>query len=374
MMKIPVEGIYISWPFCAQKCTYCNFASGVLPRELEGRYLAALLDEISQQSLQWAPDTVYLGGGTPSAMETDYLNRLLSTFSSALNGNPWREATIEGAPGSITASRVEAWRRAGINRVSLGVQSFIRQELARTGRKHTAETVVQDVAVLRAHGIPNINIDLIAGLPGQTETSWAESLAAAISLDPPHVSVYMLEVDDDSRLGAEILLGGKRYGAADVPSDDRIADFYEIAVDRLRAHGIHRYEISNFARPGTESIHNLKYWNREPYAGFGADAHSFDGVSRWQNVESAQEYATRSERGESVRYDETLPDPGEEKFFVGLRLSEGVHADEADWLRFGPAFEYFLSTGVLERAKGNLRLTPRGVMVSNEVFQEFVGT
>ena len=374
MMKIPVEGVYISWPFCAQKCTYCNFASGVLPRELEGRYLDALLREISLHTSAWAPDTVYLGGGTPSAMETDHLNRLLNTLSGTLKENQWREATIEAAPGSIAASRVDAWLRAGINRVSLGVQSFIRQELARTGRKHTAETVAQDVAMLRAHGISNINIDLIAGLPGQTEASWAESLAAAISLDPPHVSVYMLEVDDDSRLGAEILLGGKRYGATDVPSDDRIADFYEAAVDRLRAHGIHRYEISNFARLGAESMHNLKYWNREPYAGFGADAHSFDGVSRWQNVESAQDYVTRSERSESVRCDETLPDPGEEKFFVGLRLSEGVHADEADWLRFGPAFEYFLSTGVLERANGNLRLTPRGVMVSNEVFQEFVGT
>jgi len=374
MMKNPVEGIYISWPFCAQKCTYCNFASGVHPRELESRYLDALLREISLHTSAGTPDTVYLGGGTPSAMETDHLNRLLSALSGALKGNRWREATIEAAPGSITASRIDAWLRAGINRVSLGVQSFIRQELARTGRKHTAEMVAQDVALLRACGIPNFNIDLIAGLPGQTEASWAESLATAIGLDPPHVSVYMLEVDDDSRLGAEILLGGKRYGAPDVPSDDRIADFYETAVHRLHAHGIHRYEISNFARPGAESIHNLKYWKREPYAGFGADAHSFDGVTRWQNVESAQDYVTRSEHGECVRCDETLPDLGEEKFFVGLRLSEGVRADEGDWLRFGPAFEYFLSTGVLERVNGNLRLTPRGVMVSNEVFQEFVST
>ena len=254
------------------------------------------------------------------------------------------------------------------------MQSFVRQELARTGRKHSAEIVLQDVALLRARGLRNFNIDLIAGLPGQSEISWAESLAATIALDPPHVSVYMLEVDDDSRLGAEILLGGKRYGAIDVPSDDRIADFYETAVDRLRAHGIHRYEISNFARPGAESIHNLKYWKRKPYVGFGADAHSFDGASRWQNVESAQDYVARSERGESLRCEQSTPDPGEEKFFVGLRLADGVHADDADWARFGPAFDYFLSNGVLERANGNLRLTSRGVMVSNEVFQEFLTT
>jgi oxygen-independent coproporphyrinogen-3 oxidase len=372
MTKAPVAGIYISWPFCAQKCTYCNFASGILPRELEARYLAALLKEISSHAWQSIPDTVYLGGGTPSGMETDSLHQLLGSLPERLERGPWREATIEAAPGTLTAERVDAWRRAGIDRVSLGVQSFIRQELARTGRKHTAEIVAQDVILLRARGIHNINIDLIAGLPGQTEASWNESLAATIQLDAPHVSVYMLEVDNDSRLGAEILLGGKRYGASDVPSDDRIADFYETAVDRLRAHGIHRYEISNFARPGFESIHNLKYWKREPYVGFGADAHSFDGISRWQNVESAQDYVDRSMRGESLRTEESEPDPGEEKFMVGLRLSEGVHADEEDWRRFGPAFEYFLSTGVMERANGNLRLTPRGVMVSNEVFQEFL--
>ena len=366
-MKVPVAGIYISWPFCAQKCTYCNFSSGVLPRELEERYLAAVLHEISVHVWQWSPDTVYLGGGTHSGMDAAHLERLLG----ALRGQ-WREATIETAPGTVSVDRIDAWLGAGINRVSLGVQSFIRQELARTGRRHTAETVAQDVAMLRARGIQNFNIDLIAGLPGQTEASWAESLAATIALDPPHVSVYMLEVDDDSRLGSEILLGGKKYGASDVPSDDRIGDFYERAVETLGANGIHRYEISNFARAGAESIHNLKYWKREPYIGFGADAHSFDGASRWQNVESAQDYVASSERGESVRGEESRPDAIEEKFFVGLRLSEGIHADDSDWQRFGTAFDYFLSTGVLERSNGNLRLTNRGVMVSNEVFQEFL--
>ncbi len=280
---------------------------------------------------------------------------------------------METAPGSLTAERVEAWIRAGINRVSLGVQSFNRQELARTGRKHTAEIVAQDVALLRANGIDNFNIDLIAGLPGQTGDSWAASLASAIALNPPHVSVYMLEVDDDSRLGNEILLGGKRYGANDVPSEDRIGDFYEAAVEELRTHGIHRYEISNFAREGAESIHNLKYWKagalRRVRRGC---SHSFDGKLRWQNVESAQDYVAGSESGRPVRCEESTPDADEEKFFVGLRLSEGVHADAADWQRFGPAFEHFLSTGVMERTSGNLRLTSRGVMVSNEIFQEFI--
>lgn len=361
-----MPGIYISWPFCAQKCTYCNFASGVLPRELEPRYYAALLAGIRAHKFRWSPETVYLGGGTPGSMPPALLRGLLA----ALPGRPWREATLEAAPGAIADDRIQAWTDSGINRVSLGVQSFNARELARTGRRHDAATVARDVSRLRAAGLSNVNLDLIAGLPGQTETTWRESVAAAIALNVPHVSVYMLEVDPDSRLGAEILLGGKRYGALDVPSDDRIADFYEIAVAELARAGIHRYEISNFAKPGAESVHNLKYWRREPYIGFGADAHSFDGEFRWQNPESVPDYIEQAGAGSPER---SAPDPAEEKFFVGLRLAEGVETAPADWQRFGPAFERFLAGGVMERSGNRLRLTPRGVMVSNEIFEEFVG-
>ncbi len=170
----------------------------------------------------------------------------------------------------------------------------------------------------------------------------------------------------------EILLGGKRYGAFDVPSDDQIANFYETALEYLANHGIPRYEISNFARPGSESSHNLKYWRRDPYFGFGSDAHSFDGVTRWQNVETAIEYVEKSQRGESVRSGFSQPDAVEEKFFVGLSLTEGVQPDASDWIRYGPAFERHLSSGMMESANGRLRLTDRGIMVSNEIFQEFV--
>ncbi len=248
------------------------------------------------------------------------------------------------------------------------MQSFARGELARTGRRHDAAIVERDVAMLRATGISNINVDLIAGLPGQTEESWRASVAAAVALSVPHVSVYMLEVDDDSRLGSEILLGGKKYGAMDVPSDDAIAGHYEFAAEELAAHGILRYEISNFAVKGFESLHNLKYWRREAYVGFGSDAHSFDGSTRWQNVETVAEYIDRR----APRTEETKPDAAEEKFFVGLRLAEGVPPDEADWQRFGNVFERFLSEGLMERQGERLRLTPRGIMVSNEIFQEFV--
>jgi oxygen-independent coproporphyrinogen-3 oxidase len=249
--------------------------------------------------------------------------------------------------------------------VSLGVQSFITGELARTGRRHTAETVEKDVAALREAGIHSINVDLIAGLPGQTRQSWTESLDWVEKLGVPHASIYMLEVDADSRLGSEILMNGKRYGASDVPSDDEIADFYEMAVERLARTGLARYEISNFARPGSESRHNLKYWRREPYLGFGADAHSFDGAWRWRNADSVEEYI----RGGRM-LDRTAADPVAERFFLGLRLTEGI---EGDMKPFEAAIERFLREGLLESHGQRLRLTDRGVLLSNEVFAEFVG-
>ena len=359
-----MAGVYISYPFCAQKCSYCNFASGVLPRELEPRYLEAILGELRATDWAWKPDTVYFGGGTPSQMDPADLARLLR----AVPGSPWDEATIEAAPGGITEGKTRAWRDAGLNRVSLGVQSFVTAELRRTGRKHTAEIVRREIAILRDAGISNFNIDLIAGLPGQTAASWRESLDWIERLQAPHVSVYMLEVDGDSRLGAEILAFGQRYGARDVPSEDQIADFYELAAERLAALGIPRYEISNFARPGFESRHNLKYWLREPYLGFGADAHSFDGVTRSQNAESAADYVARLERGESPVVC-TSPADGGELFFLGLRLNRGV---DADWSPYADDVRRFVDDGLIERQGNRLRLTPRGILLSNEVFASFL--
>lgn len=360
-----MAGVYISWPFCAQKCTYCNFASGVFPRELEAPYLEALQAEIAATAWPWTPETVYLGGGTPGAMAPPQLASVLALIP----GRPWREATIEAAPGSLTAALVAGWRAAGLNRISLGVQSFAGAELRRTGRKHTAAIVEADVALLREHGFGNISIDLIAGLPGQSEAGWLTSLEWTARLGVPHVSVYMLEVDKDSRLGREMLLGGVRYGAGGVPDEDAIVRLYELAVARL---GLARYEISNFARPGFESLHNLKYWRREPYLGFGADAHSFDGATRWQNVETAAAYAARHRRGESPREDAAPANAQEERFFVGLRLSEGIEPTAGDWSRYREPLERFLAAGLLERAGQRLRLTPRGILLSNEVFEEFL--
>jgi putative oxygen-independent coproporphyrinogen III oxidase len=363
-----MPGVYLAYPFCAQKCTYCNFASGVLPEALERQYLEALSAEIAAVDWPWHPETVYLGGGTPSRMELSDLNRLLSSIP----GAPWQEATIEVAPGTITPERAAGWALAGLNRVSLGVQSFVPRELARTGRKHTAEIVAREVRLLRETGLANFNIDLIAGLPGQSVASWKESLQWIDQLAPPHVSVYMLEIDEDSRLGHEVLLNGKRYGAPDVPPDELTAELYEIAVSELDRMGIHRYEISNFARPAFESLHNLKYWRLKPYLGFGADAHSFDGSMRSQNVESAEDYVGCWKRGQSPRLASTPANQAEERFFVGLRLAEGIRPQPEEWRRFEAPIQRFVDEGLLASDGERLRLTNRGVLLSNEVFAEFI--
>jgi oxygen-independent coproporphyrinogen III oxidase len=363
-----MAGVYISYPFCLQKCTYCNFASGVFPRGTETEYLTALEAEIAGAKFAWTPETVYLGGGTPSLLTPDQLKRVLGKIP----GGPWKEATLEAAPGSITPEKAAGWRNAGINRVSLGVQSFVQPEIARTGRKHTAEIVESDVKVLGQAGIASVNVDLIAGLAGQTRESWLESLEWIGKLRPAHVSVYMLEVDEDSRLGSEIILGGKRFGASDIPSDERIVEFYQMARDYLHGMGIEQYEISNFAKPGEESLHNLKYWLLEPYIGVGADAHSFDGSWRWQNVESPGEYVRRFQESKPFVEERTAADPQQERFFVGLRLMRGIVPSAEDREKYDEPIRDAIDRGLLEMDGPVLRLTPFGVLFSNEVFQEFI--
>lgn len=326
--------------------------------------MEALIGEVRAHAWEWRPETVYLGGGTPSNMAPEDLRAVLD----AVPGRHWIEATIEAAPGGISSDQARHWTACGINRVSLGVQSFVDKEIRRTGRKHSAETVALEMRVLRTAGIGNLNIDLIAGLSGQTEASWRESLDWVERLAPEHVSVYMLEVDEDSRLGKEMLAGGVRYGAAETPDDDQVAAFYEMAVERLAALGLNRYEISNFARPGWESRHNLKYWRLEPYVGFGADAHSFDGRMRKRNAESVEEYLNCGWQVGDLPHLAHI----DERFFVGLRLMEGIRPDAQEWERHDAAIRRFVDAGLLEAAGGVLRLSSRGVLLSNEVFAEFL--
>src|SRR6202050_1494968 len=276
-------GIYISVPFCRTKCSYCNFASDVFSRAVCDRYVDRVCSDIASApqiatemggQLEREVDSIYLGGGTPTVLEAAQLERIFSQVRSQFDLQVDAELTVECAPGTLTAAMVESLLRCGVNRVSLGVQSFVDQEAAAVGRPHKRATVLEDVARLRAAGITNINVDLIAGLPHQTAESWEFSLAEAIATGAPHVSVYMLEVDEDSRLGREVLAGGTRYHAQFVPEEEAVADFYGAACERLASAGIMQYEISNFARAGFESRHNLKYWTRLPYFGFWVDADS----------------------------------------------------------------------------------------------------
>jgi putative oxygen-independent coproporphyrinogen III oxidase len=368
-----VTGIYISFPFCSQKCTYCNFASDVFPRDLIGPYIESVREEIRGAELPSEPDTLYLGGGTPSLLE----GRELRAIVEALPVSRWREATIEAAPGTITAEKAAAWASLGIQRVSLGVQSFVPQVARAAGRRHTPEQVAAEIALLAREGITNINIDLISGLAHETRETWEISLDWLARLAPPHVSVYMLEVDDQSRLGEELRSGGRRYGAGFVPTEDDIADFYLRAIERLRETSVAQYEISNFARPGCESLHNLKYWNMQPYLGFGADAHSFDGARRWGNVDSPAEYIERTRNGQGVRRETEEVDPTrrlQEKFFTGLRQLAGIQPSPSELVPFRDSIENLTERGWLAwTPEGRLHLTSQGVMFSNEVFEQFIG-
>jgi oxygen-independent coproporphyrinogen III oxidase len=363
-----VSGVYISYPFCNQKCSFCNFASGVSSLETIGRYHHALSKEIRTYRWDCLPETAYFGGGTPSLMPLD----LLQDVMDAIPGDRLTEVTLECAPGTIKAHSIERWNQCGINRVSLGVQSFVTTELRQTGRRHDPRTVQADMHLLRQHGIDNINIDLIAGLPGQNTESWEHSLDWIERLDPPHVSVYIFEIDEDSRLGKEVLHGGSRYGASQVPDDDLTADLYERAVDRLATCGLERYEISNFARAGRQSRHNLKYWLSESYIGFGLDAHSFDGRYRWSNPDTLEAYLTKQESEIPPAHDLIEIDRLEEHFFVGLRLMRGIEPTPEEWSRFAQPIEKYLGNGMLERHGDRLRLSARAVLVSNEIFEDFV--
>jgi oxygen-independent coproporphyrinogen-3 oxidase len=392
-------GLYISIPFCRSKCTYCNFASGVYPASEHARYVERVIQDLIA-ARDWATrmgpmglelprrvDTVYLGGGTPSLLEPELLERLFGAIRAEFNLAPDAEITVECAPGQIADETMEALQAAGVNRVSLGVQSFIDREAQVSGRLHGRAIVEQDLRRLRGAGIVNLNVDLIAGLAGQTFASWEESLAALVESGVPHASVYMLEVDEDSRLGREMLAGGARYYAEHVPEDDAIAQMYARAIERLGEAGLGQYEISNFCRAGFASRHNLRYWQRRPYLGVGLDASSM-----LRAADSAGSgYVLRSTTADNLWAFLEGPAPGEtawlsparqheEAWFLGLRLNAGVDVASVE-REFGPAMVApamgavgrLVEDGLLSSDGKTIRLTARGRMLSNDVFQEFLG-
>ena len=389
-------GIYISIPFCRSKCTYCNFASGVYPASAHERYIDRLIADL-KQSRPWAAeagatlpsrvDTVYLGGGTPSLLAPELVTALFAALRSEFALDPNAEITAECAPGQLADATLQAFLAAGVNRISLGVQSFVDREARQSGRLHTHAQVLSDVARLRAAGIANLNLDLIAGLATQTLESWRLSLDALLACDSPHASVYMLEVDEDSRLGREVLAGGARYFAPDVPADVAIVAMYESAIEALGAAGLAQYEISNFARPGAESRHNLRYWDRRPYLGLGLDGSSMLRASAGEHAENILRAATTASledylnaappvEMEWLNRDRQL----EEAWFLGLRKNSGVSPASLT-AEFGDSSlapslavaSQLVEDGLLRVEGERFRLTPHGRLISNDVFERFLG-
>jgi oxygen-independent coproporphyrinogen-3 oxidase len=383
-------GVYISVPFCKAKCTFCNFASGAFPLERLDGYVDRLCAEIGAArgeaaglgaDLPGMVDSVYFGGGTPSLLTAAQLERIFGAMRGEFDLARDAEITLECAPGQVTAETLEAGLRLGMNRVSFGVQSFVDTETAAVGRLHTAAMCVEEIRRMRAAGVAEISVDLIAGLPRQTEESWEISVQAVIESAVPHASVYMLEVDDESRLGKELIVGGPRYGATAVPSDEAMTEFYARACVAFEAAGLRQYEISNFARPGRASRHNLKYWQRAPYLGFGLDASSMlrrgPGGVRYATPDALESYLD----GGAREVTEVDADAAfEEALFLGLRMNEGVDLDVVA-AEFGqarvnavmPAVREMAAGGLLALEGQRLRLSKRGRLVSNEVFAELLG-
>jgi oxygen-independent coproporphyrinogen-3 oxidase len=384
-------GLYLSIPFCKSKCTYCNFASGVFPARYFGRYVERLQQDlrgIREKAGPWGAvmsevvDTVYLGGGTPSLLPPELIERLFGALRREFVVLPGAEITVECAPGQLEDMTLAVMVECGVNRVSFGVQSFVDSEAKHTGRLHSREIALRDIERVRRAGVDRVNVDLIAGLPGQTRDSWRESLSVLAETGVDHASVYMLEVDEDSRLGREVTSGGLKYYAPQVPADDAIVEMYAEAVEFLAGQGLPQYEISNFARPVAESQHNLKYWRRQAYLGVGLDAHSM----------------LRTDSGAPLRFAATdelepfLEAPGwdeinrlsreqelEEAWFLGLRLNQGVNLSELRAEFGSPALRALDSIltglecdGLIAWTDDRVALTPRGRLVSNEVFERFL--
>jgi oxygen-independent coproporphyrinogen-3 oxidase len=386
--------VYVQVPFCVSKCSFCNFSSRVERNEVFDQYAQALRTEIEgldrfyaergipRAILAGAVDSLYFGGGTPTLFGKERLELVIQTLRARLECHGEIEFTLETTPGSAGVGLLQTLRELGVNRLSIGAQTFDDRELRAVGRLHSAAESVELVKRAREAGFTDISLDLIAGLPHQTEASFRRSLQASARLRPEHVSLYLLEIDEKSRLGREVIHGGNRYHAAAVPSEEFMADAYEDGRKFLASEGYIQYEISNFALSGYESRHNRRYWRLGPYVGIGAGAHSFDGVRRWANQADTQSYLARlALRGSPIGECRLLSpeEQIEEFFFLGLRQSEGV---DLAWARqrWGPEraqpweekIQSLALEGRLIQEGDRVRLSPDAYLVSNEIFQEFV--
>ena len=384
-------GLYLSVPFCKGKCTFCNFASDAFPAARMPEYVDRLCAEIAagrgfaRQHGLVVPavvDSVFLGGGTPTLLAASQMRDVFAALRAQFELAPDAEITVEAAPGQIPDDMLAALLECGVNRVSLGVQSFVDAEAQAVGRSHTGASCLAELRRLRAAGVAKLNVDLIAGLPHQTMASWAESLQQAIAGGVEHVSVYMLEVDEDSRLGRELIGPGVRYGAHAAPGESLVADLYAQACETLDRAGLRQYEISNFAREGYTSRHNCKYWTRAPYLGFGLDAHSMlldssGSAVRFANDDELDAYMAGEPERDMDRVDQLAA--WEETVFLGLRLRQGLSLAALratyprEWVDgFEANTQELVSHGLMQVAGDRVSLTQRGRIVSSSVFGELL--
>jgi oxygen-independent coproporphyrinogen III oxidase len=380
---LPPLGLYVHIPFCASICGYCHFTRVLADPALERRYVEAVVQEIRTATAAAAAtpvaDTIYFGGGTPSLLAPADIGVLIRACRGAFAVAPGAEVTLEANPDTVSEERLAGYRAAGVNRLSFGVQSFRDQDLARLGRRHDTARARAAVGEARAAGFDNVSLDLMLALPEQSRADARESVEGLIALEPEHASVYLLELHPGTRLGDA--MAGTGWA---MPDDDDAADMYLETMARLESAGFEQYEISNVARPGRRSRHNVKYWTDGEWLGFGCGAHSTAGAERWNNVESVHEYIARIERGaspESVRRRLSRREQLEEALFMALRLADGVPSDRIRtrygvdvWQEWGERLTPFVEAGLLERDDRRLRLTRKGMLLASSVMTTFLET
>jgi oxygen-independent coproporphyrinogen-3 oxidase len=376
-----VLGLYIHIPFCTAICNYCNFNRGLLDDALRRRYVDALVAEIARAGEPSTPvDTIYFGGGTPSLLTGAEVSRVIDACEAAFQVSADPEITLEANPDTVTPETVAGFRAAGINRVSLGVQSFDDRELRRLGRLHSATTALRALDEVRDAGIDNVSLDLMMWLPGQTVEQWLASVDRLIECSPAHASLYLLELYPNAPLKDDMA----RAGWSLAPDDDAAAMYLE-ALARLDQAGYEHYEISNVARPGRRARHNVKYWQDGEWLGFGCGAHSTRGGVRWRNVAATMEYIQRVTAGQSLAADRRVLDAAtrlEEALFTGLRLRDGLDLPVMAarygvdvWGRYGGELQRGVDAGLLvHEPQRRLRLTRSGMLMANEVMTAFLGT
>lgn len=373
--------LYVHVPFCVAKCHYCAFISGT-PHEQElAEYPELLMRQLQLHPAAGRPvDSIYFGGGTPSLLQPPQLDRLLKGIASHTGIQPDAEITLEANPGTIDGISLKGFRDSGINRISLGIQSFDDRTLKSLGRIHTAEQSRQALRDARDAGFSNVSIDLIHSLPGQSLDQWKSELLRATELSPDHISIYGLTVEEGTPFA-------RVYppGSPELADEDLSADMFELADEFLPAAGFEHYEIANYARPGYRSQHNSGYWRRDGYLGLGVAAHSFlrkgYGV-RFSNPDTLEEYRRGVLSGHPERLGEfelPLSEAMAEYMYLGLRLSDGVNRHSFE-LEFGRSFESvygavmsdLVKFGLLNQNDAAITLTRRGMLISNQVFSRFI--